>query len=128
MAGASRGKPTIFPNSAPTASDRYRTAPHRSGGREVAIRTVAHSTGSRQPVYGVVKPQPNMNATAPETCSISAHALHGIFLDARYTPPDWLHNQYAVELWLQHAVEQPYWTDRRITSTERQTDVVLVKA
>ena len=49
---------------------------------------------------------------ALEPCRIyvhDAHAATGIQLPPRYSRPNWEHNQYSAELWLQRAVEHHPW-------------------
>ena len=45
-------------------------------------------------------------------------------LPKRYTPTNWLHNQYAVELWLRHAIENHSWHER----DPAKADVIFASA
>ena len=47
-----------------------------------------------------------------EPCAIFVHDTHastGVQLPPRYTPRNWEHDQYSVELWLQRALVGHPW-------------------
>ncbi|KAL1499406.1 hypothetical protein AB1Y20_011611 [Prymnesium parvum] len=52
------------------------------------------------------------------------HAAHGVQLPESYTPPQWIHHQYAAELWLQRALEAHAWR----VSTPSRARVIFAAA
>lgn len=68
-----------------------------------------------------------VSGLAASSCRIyvyDAHHAADMQLPPRYTPTRWEHNQYAVELWLQRALEAHPW---RVSSLA-DADLIVVAA